>query len=437
MRQTLGLGPVRTHIECGEARAGQVNANDIKGWIGRTQRYLGSSGKVVSDGAARIWPQVWQAVMAPKSDAALDAAIAEKAAASAPVVWLIGKVQSGKSSIVRTLTGATAAEVGSGFKACTKTAMVFDFPTEAPVIRFLDTRGLGEAAYDASEDIAFGEGQAHLILAVMRVLDPEQGAVLAAITAARRRHPGWPVVVAQTCLHEAYKPGGGHVLPYPFAGDLAGLSARDIPADLVRSLKHQRTLFEDLPGDGPVSFVAIDFTLAGDGLPPADYGRAALVSALEAAAPAGLPADAREQQSEPHIMGYAAAAAAADIVPLAGAVAVPAIQAKMLHSLALIHAVQWDRQVLAEFSACLGAGTATRIAASLGLRQLAKLIPVYGQTVGAAAAAATSFATTVALGKAAVYFLKRRRVGVSDPDGVASAYREALAEAFRAKAGTP
>ncbi|MGL4438963.1 MAG: hypothetical protein ACRCUE_06795, partial [Bosea sp. (in: a-proteobacteria)] len=147
------------------------------------------------------------------------------------------------------------------------------------------------------------------------------------------------------------------------------------------------------------------------------------------------PAAARERQSEPHIMGYAAAAAAADIVPLAGAVAVPAIQAKMLHSLALIHGVAWDRQVLGEFSACLGAGTATRIAASLGLRQLAKLIPVYGQTVGAAAAAATSFATTIALGRAAVYFLKRRRAGVSDPDGVTKAYREALAEAFRAKAG--
>ena len=34
-------------------------------------------------------------------------------------------------------------------------------------------------------------------------------------------------------------------------------------------------------------------------------------------------------------------------------------------------------------------------------RQLVKLIPVYGQTAGAAAAAAASFAATYALGKAA------------------------------------
>lgn len=414
-----------------------MKADDIKGWIDRTRNYLGGGvGKTVSD----LWPQIWQAVMAPKADERLDAAIAEKAAASAPVVWLIGKVQSGKSSIVRTLTGASAAEVGTGFKACTRTAMVFDFPAEAPVIRFLDTRGLGEATYDASEDIAFGEGQAHLILAVMRALDPDQSMVLAAIKAARQRQPNWPVVVAQTCLHEAYRPGRGHTLPYPFGADPGTLSATDAPVDLLRSLSHQRALFDDVPGTGPVSFVAIDFTLESDGFTPADYGREALVSALGAAAPAGFaaavagPEAAREQRSEPHIMGYAAAAAAADIVPLAGIVAVPAIQAKMLHSLALIHDVAWDRQVLAEFSACLGTGTATRIAASLGLRQLAKLIPVYGQTVGAAAAAATSFATTIALGKAAVHFLKRRRAGVSDPDGVTKAYREALTEAFQAKA---
>lgn len=423
-----------------------MTADNPESWISRARGYIsGGIGKTLSDRSSTIWPQIWQAVMAPKPDAALDAAIAEKAAASAPVVWLIGKVQSGKSSIVRTLTGASAAEIGTGFKACTRTARVFDFPSEAPVIRFLDTRGLGEAAYDASEDIAFGEGQAHLILAVMRALDPDQSAVLAAIKAARQRHPGWPVVVAQTCLHEAYRPGRGHVLPYPLGNDLATLSASDAPADLVRSLQYQRSLFADLQGDGPVSFVAIDFTLESDGFTPADYGREALVGALEAAAPAGFaaalagPEAAREQRAEPHIMGYAAAAAAADIVPIAGAVAVPAIQAKMLHSLALIYQVAWDRQVLGEFSACLGAGTATRIAASLGLRQLAKLIPVYGQTVGAAAAAATSFATTIALGKAAVYFLKRRRAGISDPDGVAKAYREALTEAFRAKSamGTP
>src|SRR5262249_58525912 len=147
--------------------------------------------------------------------------------------WLIGKVQSGKASVVCELPQATDREIGTGFRACTKTARVFDFPAEAPIIRFLDTRGLGEVAYDASEDIAFCEGRSHLILAVMKALDLEQGMVLDVVRAARLRHPDWPVVVAQTSLHEAYGAGQGHLIPYPLAGGVA----RDIfPGRFVRAL---------------------------------------------------------------------------------------------------------------------------------------------------------------------------------------------------------
>ena len=104
--------------------------------------------------------------------------IADRARQFAPVVWLIGKVQSGKSSIVRVLTQSTEAEVGSGFRACTKMARVFDFPQDAPIIRFLDTRGLGEVAYDPAQDIAFCEGRSQLILAVVKAMDQQQQVVL-------------------------------------------------------------------------------------------------------------------------------------------------------------------------------------------------------------------------------------------------------------------
>jgi uncharacterized protein (DUF697 family) len=76
-------------------------------------------------------------------------------------------------------------------------------------------------------------------------------------------------------------------------------------------------------------------------------------------------------------------------------------------------------------------GAISRLAAGFGLRELAKLIPVYGQTAGAAAAAAMSFATTFAIGKAACYFLAIHRAGGSDPKGVSKAYAEALGQAFR------
>lgn len=133
--------------------------------------------------------------------------IAAQARALAPVVWLIGKVQAGKSSIVRTLTGSTEAEIGTGFEACTKTSRVFDFPQEAPIIRFLDTRGVGEVGYVPDEDIAFCEERAHLVIAVLKAGDMAQGPVLDVLAAVRRRHRDWPIVVAQTSLHELYAAG--------------------------------------------------------------------------------------------------------------------------------------------------------------------------------------------------------------------------------------
>jgi uncharacterized protein (DUF697 family) len=71
-----------------------------------------------------------------------------------------------------------------------------------------------------------------------------------------------------------------------------------------------------------------------------------------------------------------------------------------------------------------------RTASSFGVRQLIKLIPVYGQTAGAAAAAAASFAATYAMGKAANYFLLRRRQG-RQAEEVTAVYRNALREAFQ------
>jgi len=382
--------------------------------------------------------EAWARIVETREAEIEPGAVAEKAAAEAPVIWLLGKVQSGKSSIVQAITGATEAEVGSGFRPCTRTARIFDFPAEAPVLRFLDTRGLGEVGYDPREDLKVSEGQAHLLLVVVRAMDHQQQAILDALSEVRRRRPGWPVVVAQTCLHDAYRPGDEHLVPYPFASSEA--LTQNVPESLARSLAHQRGVFRAIPGNGPVLFVPIDFTRPDDGFEPRLYGLDALLAAIGDAAPhrigtmiTDMRASSRERasrQSNPLILGHAAAAAAADIVPVAGAVAVPGIQARLLHALATQRGVAWDRRSLTEFGGCLGVSILARLAAGFGIRQLAKLIPVYGQTVGAAAAAATSFATTYALGKAALVFLARREQGQDDPEAVARTYREALEKAF-------
>jgi uncharacterized protein (DUF697 family) len=380
----------------------------------------------------------------PAMNDAAAAPIPEKARQLAPVVWLVGKVQSGKTSIIRALTGASDAEIGSGFRACTKTARIFDFPPEAPIIRFLDTRGLGEVAYDPAADIAYCEGKAHLVLAVVKALDVEQSAVVETLRAVRQRHPEWPIVVAQTTLHEGYRPARGHVQPYPFGGTATDDAMPESTAgleSLARALAHQRTLFEAMPGRGAISFVPIDFTLPGDGFDPVDYGREALIAALVAVAPGAvrvalqeLPGaaegSAHERSANAYILGFAAAAGASDALPVAGVVTVPVLQAAMLRQLAQRYEIAWDRRGYAEFIAALGTGTLLRTASTFGIRQLVKLVPIYGQTIGAATAAAASFAATYAIGKAASYYLAQRR-RCARADDVAAVYRDALRNAFR------
>lgn len=368
--------------------------------------------------------------------------VIESARAVAPVVWLLGKVQSGKSSIIRAITRVDDAAIGDGFRPCTRTSRLYEFPSEAPVLRFLDTRGLGEAGYDPAEDLAFAENSAHLVLVTMRAMDPQQQALVDLVKVVRKRHPEWPIVVAQTTLHDGYPPGTDHAVPYPFALGAPLSHTAGLPDDLLRGLAFQRSLFEDVKGNAP-QFVPVDLTHPDDGLHPADYGLDALTEAVAAVAPAGMllalsampgfSGDTKEASADPLIMGHAMAAAGGDLVPIpvAGTIAATTVQARLLHKLGELYGIKWDRRAYADLSAAIGAGTLLKIASQIGLRQLVKMIPAYGQTAGAAASAAASFALTYALGKAAVYYLHRRRMGMIDKAGIAQVYRQSLNDAFR------
>src|SRR2546423_8682125 len=82
-----------------------------------------------------------------------------------PVFWLFGKTQTGKTSIIKYLTGAEDAEIGQGFKPCTRFSREYQFPTaEAPLLTFLDTRGLEEPGYEAEEEIARFHARAHVVI---------------------------------------------------------------------------------------------------------------------------------------------------------------------------------------------------------------------------------------------------------------------------------
>lgn len=378
----------------------------------------------MTDLEASKWPGRWRglrrALLSPRVDRqALETAMrTARGRASLPVVWLIGKTQSGKTSIIRALTGSARAEIGNGFQPCTRTAGLYDFPTEAPVIRFLDTRGLGEVDYDPEEDIRVGESQAHLLLAVMKAADHDQDAVLEALRAVRRRHPEWPLVIAQTGLHELYPPDAEHLLPYPF--DREPWPAA-VSADLSRSLLHQRQMAGELPGKAPVRWVPVDLTLPEDGYVPEGYGLEALERAIEAVSTlrlhwllgqdAGVK-DVLDRAAHPHILGYTLAAAGVGAFPLIDLAVVPAIQAKMLQSLAAIYEQTWDRQSMLELLGLLGSGVGMTYAARYAGRAAIKLIPYLGQTLGAVWGATASGAMTYALGKAAGYYFHQRALGL-------------------------
>ncbi len=133
-------------------------------------------------------------------------------AAPIPVMWLFGKTGSGKTSIIKDLTGAEEAEIGNGFRPETKFSAEYDFPTsENPVIRFLDTRGLGEGNYDPQEDIDSFDKSADVVIVTARVMDHALANVVGPLNEMRRHNPERPVLLALTHLHEAY-PQQQHLL---------------------------------------------------------------------------------------------------------------------------------------------------------------------------------------------------------------------------------
>ncbi|MGZ8162809.1 MAG: YcjF family protein [Methylobacter sp.] len=348
-----------------------------------------------------------------------------------PVMWLLGKTQSGKSSIIRVLTGSSAAEIGNGFKPCTRTAMLFDFPDpETSFIRFLDTRGLSETGYDPTDDMNWCEQQAHLLIVVMRAMDHQQDAVVAAVKQIHKAHPKWPIIVAQTSLHEGYPSRTmEHVIPYPFVD---GKMTAPVPADLRCSLLKQQEYFPRMKAH----FVPIDFTVPEDGYPPADYGVDALWSAIEEALPRGLKAMLEQnrqadginaiyrQATHPHIVSYSISAGMAAAIPLPAAslATVMAIQAKLFHRIAKVYGLPLTKQSLSEIMSAVGLS----VLAGMGGRELLKLIPVYGQSVALGVSGLYTAAITYALAKTlCFYFTQTKQRKELSP--------EALREVFKAE----
>ncbi|TVQ85745.1 MAG: hypothetical protein EA400_14775 [Chromatiaceae bacterium] len=341
--------------------------------------------------------------------------------AEAPLIWLLGKAQAGKTSIVAEITDQAHAEIGAGYRPMTRATRIYAFPQDDPVLRFIDTRGLSdEAGYDPASDLALAGQQAHLILAVVRVADLDLEPVLAALRRVRGTWPDRPLLVAQTCLHLTYGRHDRHLLPYPFDGSHADGHRVGVPDALRRTMLAQRRLFHGLPGAQPPVFIPIDFTRPEQAVPPADYGAQRLWTVLEEALPEVVARvrarlDRRVEQAvrAKVILPWAFAAAAANAVPVPvlGGLGSASLQAVMVNQVARRLGIQTNLDQWGEFVAALGVGFALGFGGRWLVQQGLKL----GLGWGSAIVASWTFAITWGIGEAALYYFGEKAAG-REPD---------------------
>jgi uncharacterized protein (DUF697 family)/predicted GTPase len=338
-----------------------------------------------------------------------------------PVLWLLGKTQSGKTSIIRYLTGAVDAQIGRGFRPCTRHSRRYQFPSEeVPLVSFLDTRGLEEPGYDPAEDVAAFDKEAHLVLVTVKALDHAQEGTLRALRAIRESRPSRPVLLALTCLHEAY-PQQQHPSP--------------LPADLLRSVEEQERRFRDSIDD----VVLIDLTPAEEGFEDPNYGGPQLKHKILDLLPAayrqtllsldevtGELRDLYERLALPHIVAYSvlAASAGAFPIPWLDLLILPGIQTRMVQQIGAVYGQSFNVKRFLELASGLGLGLIVRQAA----REVTKLIPFAGSVASGALAGASTFA----LGKAVCFYYAKVREGhTPSTEELRQYYREQLSLAER------
>ena len=352
-----------------------------------------------------------------------------------PVFWLFGKTQSGKTSLVKFLTGAGDAEIGHGFQPCTRFSREYQFPNaDAPLVRFLDTRGVDEPGYDPAVDLASFGQSAHLVVVTVKALDHAQENVLRHLRAIRESQPTRPVLLTLTCLHEAY-PQQQHVEPYPFRA-FAANEPIDVPnappqlTDLIRSLEAQRQRFAGLVDH----VVPVDLTRPEEGFAEANYGGQALHDILHRLLPSAQEQTLRvleegltelkelhASRAMPTIIGYSvlAGTAGAIPVPFLSLLLLPGIHRRMLRAIANEYGRALSVEKFMEVAEKLGIGQWRDQARS----EVMKLVP----SVGVVTSAATAGSAAYALGKAYCYYDQAAQHGeLPDPDQLRQYYQEQL-----------
>ena len=323
-----------------------------------------------------------------------------------PTLWLLGKTGAGKSSIIQALTNNSLVEIGNGFSPCTKTSKHYDYPLDEPILRFLDTRGLSEIEYDPSEDIEMCQHNSHAVIIVMKADEVEQSDVLDALKKIKQIGGIEHLLVVHNTI----------------------FSMSD--EESTKAIKYNQHQVEEVWASN-IDFVSVNLSSENR------VGVNDLIKAITKVLPfLSIIMDDKEHTSSEEqnfnklrteIIWYAGSAGASDLLPAVGLVSVPAIQGKMLHSLANQYGIEWNKQTFMEFIGLLGSSFALKYSAKFAIRELVKFVPVYGQTVGSATAGVISSASTYAIGRVACKYLYHKSKGepVSTKE-MTKLYKEAL-----------
>ncbi|MEO0869885.1 MAG: DUF697 domain-containing protein, partial [Cyanobacteria bacterium J06642_11] len=330
------------------------------------------------------------------------ASILEKIQTELPTTeaWLIGKPQSGKSSIVRGLTGVSADIIGQGFRPHTQHTQRYAYPSpDVPLLLFTDTVGLGDVDRDVEtiiqelqDDLAERERGARILLVTVKINDFAVDSLHRILQQLRSQHATIPVILVATCLHELYPTTQIDHSPYP-----------PNHTDVQRAFNEIKRSFEGLYD----SAVMIDFTLEEDDYTPVFYGLEALLDMLSHRLPEAesnaihqLLDQADEVTTQlgsiykdvarRYISAFAVMAATLAAVPLPFAT-MPAITALQVSMIVAIGQLYGQRLSFSQ-----GGGVASTIAGGFVAqavgRELIKLVPGLGSVIAASWAAAYTWA---------------------------------------------
>lgn len=363
------------------------------------------------------------------------ASILEKMRAELPTTeaWLIGKPQSGKSSVVRGLTGVSADIIGQGFRPHTQHTQRYAYPSaDLPLLLFTDTVGLGDVDRDVAniiqelqDDLAQQARGARIVLITVKVNDFALNTLHQILQEVRVQHPTIPVVLVVTCLHELYAAGVEHS-PYP-----------PTQISVQRAFNELKRSFDGLYD----AAVLIDFTLEEDGYLPVFYGLDALLHVLSEQLPEAESNAIYQLLDQTHeattqlgtiyrdvarryISAFAVIAATLAAVPLPFATmpAITVLQVSMIVALGQLYGQRLSVSQAGGVASTIAGGF---VAQAVG-RELIKLVPGFGSVIAASWAAAYTWA----LGEGAcVYFGDLMGGKKPDPKRIQAVMQEAFKSA--------